>query len=170
MIQFPQPRSLSDPENLEVINRYAKDYPNAIIILAHAARGFNSWNTINGIDSLKRYENIFFDTSAVTESGAFQAIINKFGHQRLLYGSDFPVSHIRGKCISLADQFVWLTDENFQNFSKRNNAHHFNELTPTLVGYESILALKEAAVLMDLSIKDIEDVFFNNAKNIEAFQ
>ena len=108
--------------------------------------------------------------SAVTESGAFQAIINKFGHQRLLYGSDFPVSHIRGKCISLADQFVWLTDENFQNFSKRNNAHHFSELTPILVGYESILALKEAAVLMDLSIKDIEDIFFNNAKNIEAFQ
>ena len=169
-LHIVKPRSLSDPENIEVINRYAKDYPNAIIILAHAARGFNSWDTINGINSLKRYENIFFDTSAVTESGAFQAIINSFGHQRLLYGSDFPVSHIRGKCIRVADQFVWLTDENFQNFSKQNNTHHFSELTPTLVGYESILALKEAAVLMNLSITDIEDVFFKNAKNIKAFQ
>ena len=119
---------------------------------------------------MKPYENIFFDTSAVTESGAFQAIINSFGHKRLLYGSDFPITHIRGKCVSIADQFVWLTAENLQNLSKRNNTHHLNQLEPTLVGYESILALREAAVLMNLSITDVEDIFLNNAKNISAFQ
>ena len=32
------------------------------------------------------------------------------------------------------------------------------------------MALKEAAVLTNLSVNDIEDIFFNNAKNIQAFQ
>tara|TARA_A100001037_G_scaffold186882_1_gene167337 strand:+ start:4891 stop:5880 length:990 start_codon:yes stop_codon:yes gene_type:complete len=166
-LHIVKPKSLADPENLEVINRFAKEYPNMIIILAHAGRGFNSWNTINGIDSLQRHENIFFDTSAITESGAFQAIINSFGHQRLLYGSDFPVSHILGRCIRIADEFIWLTAKTLQDFSKQNN---INGVVPTLVGYESIMALKEAAVLMNLSVNDIEDIFFNNAKNIQAFQ
>jgi len=169
-LHIVKPKSLSDSQNIEVINRYAKDYPNAIIILAHAARGFNPWDTINGIDYLKPYENIFFDTSAVTESGALQAIINSFGHKRLLYGSDFPITHIRGKCVSIADQFVWLTDKNLQNVLKQNNEHHQSQFETTLVGYESILALREAAVLMDLSIADVEDIFFNNAKNIAAYQ
>ena len=98
-------------------------------------------------------------------------------YQRLFF-SGFPFIHsvihsigyFWGSFSGIFHQFVWLTDENLQNISKRNDTHHFSRFVPTLVGYESILALKEVAVLMNLSITDIEDVFFNNAKNIETFQ
>jgi len=49
------------------------------LILAHAGRGFNPHHTILGIDSLRGLQNVWFDTSAVTDSGAVEAIINAFG-------------------------------------------------------------------------------------------
>ena len=48
----------------------------------------------------------------VCESGALEAIINTFGHERLLYGSDFPVTHARGRAVTLGDSFHWLDAQN----------------------------------------------------------
>src|SRR5438034_1361609 len=69
-------RALADPLNQATIRRYCERYPNMRLILAHAARGFNPWHTIEGIDSLRGLENVWFDTSAVTEAGAFEAIVD----------------------------------------------------------------------------------------------
>ena len=44
-------QALADPSNQEVLRRYATKYPNARIILAHAARGFNPHHTVVGIES-----------------------------------------------------------------------------------------------------------------------
>ena len=101
-------RALADPINQATIRRYCRSYPNMRLILAHAARGFNPWHTIEGIESLRGLENVWFDTSAVTEAGAFEAIVETMGHEKLMYGTDFHVSHIRGRCVAIGDSFHWL--------------------------------------------------------------
>ena len=103
---------MADPSNQEVIRRYAECYPNARLILAHAAREFNPHHTISGISALQGLTNVWFDTAAVTECGAFEAIVRTLGVRRLLYGSDFPVSHARGRCAAIGDSFLWLSPEN----------------------------------------------------------
>ncbi|HMO57142.1 MAG TPA: amidohydrolase family protein [Roseiflexaceae bacterium] len=150
-------RALADPANQQTIRRYCERYPDMRLILAHAARGFNPWHTIEGIDSLRGLANVYFDTSVVTEAGAFEAIIETFGHQRLLYGTDFPVSHVRGRCVAVGDSFHWLYADDMDL-----DAKHMT-LRPVLIGIEALRSLRLACHRMRLTDRQLEDVFFNNA-------
>ncbi len=156
-LHIVRPRALADLANQQVLRRYATRYPRARLILAHAARGFNPHHTMEGIAALRGLNNIWFDTSAVTDSGAFEAILREFGHKRLLYGSDFPVSHLRGRCVALGDSFLWLSHEN------TNVSAAYREVQFSLVGLESLRSLKVAALSLGLTDSQVEDVFYNNA-------
>ncbi len=150
-------RALADPMNQATIRRYCERYPNMRLILAHAARGFNPWHTIEGIDSLRGLGNVWFDTSAVTEAGAFEAIVEAMGHQRLLYGSDFYISHLRGRCVAIGDSFHWFYAEDMR-LEERHTT-----LRPVLIGLESLRSLRLAARRLKLSDSQVEDIFYNNA-------
>lgn len=157
-------RALADPLNQSTIRHYCERYPDMTLILAHAGRGFNPWHTIEGIDSLRGLGNVFFDTSAVTEAGAFEAIIELLGHERLLYGSDFPVSHVRGRCVAIGDSFHWIYADELTLAEKHT------QLQPVLVGLEALRALRLACWRMRLSARQIEDIFFNNAYRLFKHQ
>ena len=157
-------QALADSSNQEVLRRYATKYPNARMILAHAARGFNPHHTVVGIESLRGLRNVWFDTSAVTDSGAYEAIIKVIGPDRLMYGSDFPVSHIRGRCVGLGDNFLWLTPDN----TKLDAA--YADVQFTLVGIESLRTLKVAALGCGLSDKQVENVFSGNGAELFGLQ
>ncbi len=155
-------RALADPVNQATIRRYCETYPNMRLILAHAGRGFNPWHTIEGIDSIRGLDNVWFDTSAVTEAGAFEAIVDTFGHEKLMYGTDFHVSHMRGRCIALGDSFHWIYAEEMNLHEKHTN------LKPVLIGLESLRSLILAFHRLKLSDKQIEDIFYTNAVNLFA--
>lgn len=156
-------RALADPINQTTIRHYCETYPNMRLILAHAGRGFNPWHTIEGIQSLSGLENVWFDTSAVTEAGAFEAIIETMGHERLMYGSDFHVSHMRGRCVAIGDSFYWFYAQDM------NLGQKHSQLAPVLIGLESIRSLHLACRRIKLSDNQIEDIFYNNASQLFGF-
>jgi glutamate-1-semialdehyde 2,1-aminomutase len=127
------------------------------------ARGFNPWHTIEGIDSLRGLENVWFDTSAVTEAGAFEAIVEMIGHDRLLYGSDFYISHMRGRCVAIGDSFHWFYAEDMGLEEKHAT------LQPVLVGLESLRSLRLAARRLKLSDTQVENLFYGNAARLFGF-
>ncbi len=153
-------RALADPLNQATIRRYCQTYPNMRLILAHAARGFNPWHTIEGIHSLEGLDNVWFDTSAVTEAGAFEAIIETMGHQRLMYGTDFHVSHVRGRCVAIGDSFHWF----YAN--EMNTEEKHIKLEPVLIGLESLRSLRLAFQRLKLTDGQIEDIFYGNARQL----
>jgi glutamate-1-semialdehyde 2,1-aminomutase len=153
-------RALADPRNQATIRRYCERYPNMRLILAHAARGFNPWHTIEGIESLRGLPNVWFDTSAVTEAGAFEAIVETMGHTRLLYGSDFYISHLRGRCVAVGDSFHWFYADHM-NLEERHAT-----LRPVLIGLESLRSLRLAARRLKLTDTQVEDLFYNNAAQL----
>jgi len=155
-----RPRALADRSNQEVIRRYARRYPNARLILAHAGRGFNPYHTVSGVAALRGISNVWFDTSAITDSGAFEAIVRTFGVDHLLYGSDFPVTHIRGRVVAIGDSFLWVSTEN-TDFSAV-----YGQVEPTLVGLESLRTLKLACTNLNLSETQVEAIFYGNAKKL----
>lgn len=152
--------ALADPVNQQTIRRYCERYPNMRMILAHAARGFNPHHTILGVESLRGLANVWFDTSAVTDSGAVEAILRVFGHRRLLYGSDFPVSHLRGRCVAVGDSFLWISASNTDLTAP------YGEIALSLVGLESLRMLKVAAMATGLTDSQVEDIFEGNAKQL----
>ena len=92
MLHIVRDPALDDPENQRQIREKCERFPNAQLILAHAARGFHGPNTTRSIASLRGLSNVWFDTSAICEAEPMVAILDEFGPRRLLYGSDFPVS------------------------------------------------------------------------------
>lgn len=156
-------RALADPVNQATIRRYCTQYPNMRLILAHAARGFNPWHTIEGIHSLAGLDNVWFDTSAVTEAGAFEAIVETMGHAKLLYGTDFYVSHLRGRCVAIGDSFHWFYADEL-NLTEKHTL-----LQPVLIGLESLRSLRLACHRLKLRDQQVEDIFYNNAASLFGF-
>jgi glutamate-1-semialdehyde 2,1-aminomutase len=154
-------RALADASNQHWIRYYCQRYPNMRLILAHAARGFNPYHTIEGIGAIADLANVWCDTAAVTDIGACEAIIERLGHERLLYGSDFPVSHLRGRCVAIGDGFLWLYEDTL-DWAKV----WFLPLEPVLIGLESLRILKQAAWHRRLTDAQVEDIFCNNTRRL----
>jgi glutamate-1-semialdehyde 2,1-aminomutase len=138
----------------------AKKYPSAKLILAHAARGFAAWTVLDSIAGVADIPNIYFDVSAICEPTPIFAVLKAAGTKRTLWGSDFPVSMMRGKCISIADSFLWLYKEHLQLMDSKT------AFTANLVGVENLFALKQACQMLDIDRQGTEDIFYNNAMEL----
>ena len=153
-------QALSDPVNQEYIIRMAKKYPNAVLILAHAARSFAAWTAVEAVDAVKHVDNVWFDFSGVCESPAMFQIMRKCGIDRCMWGSDYPISRLAGKAISLADGFYWINEKDLAQFGGPTEFHSW------LVGTENLMAVRQACLMLDLSHSDVEKLFYKNAMNL----
>ncbi len=152
--------ALADEKNLRYIQTMAKRYPNAVLILAHAARAFAAWTGIETVDQLVGYDNVFFDFAGVCESPAMIKIIKSFGVKRCMWGTDWAISMLAGKCISLGDTFYWITQKDLRQFEAPTEYHSW------LVGTENLMATRQACMLCDLKEDAIEDLFYNTATSV----
>jgi glutamate-1-semialdehyde 2,1-aminomutase len=157
--------SLSDPENLSYIISHCKRYPGAKLILAHAARGFAPASAIDSLGALEGLDNIYFDAAAVCEPLALIAIIRGFGPGRLFWGSDYPISADRGKCVSIGDYFHWISVNEAVGNSPGGGSYA-EDLA--LVGVENLIAMDYAVKIAGLTRAEIEDIFYNNAAALVA--
>jgi glutamate-1-semialdehyde 2,1-aminomutase len=153
-------RAVADPGNIHWIRHYCTTYPDMRLILAHSARGFQPSHNLEGLPKLAGLQNLYFDTSTNCEPIAHEAIIRTFGHQRLMYGSDLPVSHMRGRSAGVGDSFVWLYKDSpiWQEKHRR--------IEPVLIGLEHLRSLKWACWSARLNDNAIEDIFWNNAAKL----
>jgi glutamate-1-semialdehyde 2,1-aminomutase len=164
LLHLVKAAALADPDNARHLRERCLKYPRAQVLLAHAARGFHAPNTVKGLPALRGLENIWFDTSGVCEPTAVKAILSEFGPRKLLWGSDFPVSEIRGRCVTVGDGFAWLQPDTVA-WDNLSPACH-----PTLVGLESLRSIKEAADDFGLSPEDLQDIFADNALRLAGLK
>ena len=153
-------QALSDPVNQEYIIRMAKKYPNAVLILAHAARSFAAWTAVEAVDAVKHLDNVWFDFSGICESPAMFQIMRKCGIDRCMWGSDYPISRLAGKAISLADGFYWINEKDLAQFGGPTQFHSW------LVGTENLMAVRQACLMLDLGHSDVEKLFYKNAMHL----
>ena len=146
-----RPLGLSDPDNLSYVMTMSHRYPNAQLILAHCARGFAAWTSVKAIRTLVDCGNIWFDLSAICESGPMVACIMKNAGERTMWGSDYPICMTRGRAVSLATGQNWLTEL---------------RVPKTRVVAENLLAFYQAALLLELDQTQLDDLFCNNARRL----
>jgi len=160
MLHMVRDRAIADPQNIASIRRLARKYPHCRVILAHLARSFCYRHGREGMMAVADLDNVFVDTSVVTETDAFRSALEAFGPGRILYGSDYPCSSLRGRCVALADSFYWLHDlQDYEDLRRAGEAM-------TLVGLESLLCLREACEDFGAVAKDIEAIFHENARHV----
>lgn len=138
--------NLADPDNFSYIETMTARYPDAPLVLAHCARGFAGWTAVKYIPKLTDRENIWFDLSAVCETGPMMASVLKTAGKRTMWGSDWPICLNRGRPISLVDDQLWLLNEN-----------------GALIASEALFAFYQASLLLELDTSQLEDIFLNNA-------
>ena len=126
-------QNLADGANFSYIERMARRYPAARLVLAHCARA-GSWEQIRAIERLKDGGNIWFDLSSCASPGAIIACILKSGGKRVVWGSDYAVSMYRG-----------------------------GGDAPVFLGIGNLRAFCTAARQLCLDRSAIEDLFYNNA-------
>jgi predicted TIM-barrel fold metal-dependent hydrolase len=153
-------RAVADPDNQHWIRHYCTTYPRMQLILAHSARSFQPGHNMEGLQALTGLDNLWFDTAANCEPIAHQAILRLFGHERLMYGSDLPVSHSRGRSLGAGDSFLWLYED-----SPVWGEKHM-KIEPVLIGLEHLRSVKWACWSERLSDAQVEDVFWNNAARL----
>jgi len=160
MMHLVRDDALADPDNLRELQQFCRQYPNARLVLAHAARGFHAPNTVKGIAGLRGLKNVWFDTSGICEPAAFEAILREFGPRRLMWGTDHPVSEIRGSCVTVGDGFAWLQPDSVL-WDKI-----VPDVRPSLVGLESLRALEMAIDTLCLNDSDRKDIYCDNAQRL----
>ncbi|WP_414660622.1 aminotransferase class III-fold pyridoxal phosphate-dependent enzyme [Horticoccus sp. 23ND18S-11] len=155
--------AMDDPANQESLRRLCRKYPRAQLILAHIARSFTYRNAREGLRFLVDLDNAVVDTSAVCEAEAFRAALEILGPRRVLWGSDFAVSELRGRCVTTGELFFWLHPEVIRpDYKAATNSDM------TLVGIESLISLREACEDTGLTRSDLDDIFRNNALRVLA--
>lgn len=153
MLHLMRDDAVAEPGNSEALVRLSKKYPGCQAVLAHVARSFNH-RTSRGLRALKDLPNIWVDMSAITEAESIRAAIEILGPHRVLYGSDYPISHLRGRCVTVGDQFLWL-------YTEEAKAPKM-----TLVGIESLRALRDACTQAGLGPKEVQGIFRDNGRAV----
>ncbi|MBP1990108.1 amidohydrolase family protein [Paenibacillus eucommiae] len=160
MLHLVKDKAVADPDNIREIREICTKYPDMKLILAHTARCFHAFHAEPGISALRGLDNVYFDTSAVCEPEAMKVVLRYFGPSKLMWGSDFPDSHIRGKSVTVGDGFVWLMAPEFCSWDKAQMAH------PVLLGLESLRAVIHAADDCGLNAEELDDIFYGNAEKL----
>lgn len=157
VLHLVKKNALADVGNQRYLLKMCRAHPDAKLVLAHAGRGFHAPHTVAGLPALRGLENVWFDTSAICEPTALTAILKQFGPRRLMLGTDFPISEIRGKSVTLGDGFAWLQPDTalWERFSPR--------CEPTRVGLESLRAVRQAIKDVGLNRENILDIYCDNA-------
>lgn len=162
MLHIVRSLGIADEGNRETLRRLCRKHPRCRVVLAHVARSFNYRNALAGLARFSDLDNVVVDTSGVTETEAMRAALEILGPRRVLYGSDYPISDLRGKCFTMGDGFTWVYADDlpakavtpFENF--------------TLVGIESLLCLREACEAAGMGGSDLRDIFRDNALRLLA--
>lgn len=154
-------QALAHPNNMAYIKTMAKRYPDARLILAHAARAFAPWTGLETVMELAGFENIWFDLAAVCESPVTFQILKKVSKERCMWGTDYPLVLPKGKVFSLADSFYWLYQKDIDNFRAGVVPIH-----SWPIAVENLMAARQAAIMADLTAAEVEDLFYNNAARL----
>ena len=140
--------SLADPENLRYIKEKTAQYPNAKLILAHCARGFASWTTIETVRQLKGIPNIYYDMAAISEPATMYEVIRQAGYDKVMWGSDYCIDRVRGRAFSCGETFTWVYDYDLPKDKL--------QMPMSLVCLESLFAFYQASIMLDLSKAQID--------------
>lgn len=148
----------ADDKNLADLTRFTKRYPGVTWQLAHCARGFNPFTLEKSIHRLKHLDHICYDNSAVNDLFSHVLLLKHEDRRRLMFGSDnIAAGAVHGKYVSWGRGW-----ECFPGIPDRPHC----DCRATMVVYEQLRCIRQAAMLLELSSDDLQDIFYRNAQHI----
>ncbi len=164
MLHLPRSGRLADLDNIREVLEISDEFPNISIILAHVGRAYALPTAERGLPHFADRPKIYFDTSANLNADVFECALDIIGPGRLLYGSDLPVTLMRGVREHLGETYVNYTDGPYSwNTDRRSPAEEANY---TYYLYEELRAFIQAVRKLGLGREAIEQVLYSNCARL----
>jgi glutamate-1-semialdehyde 2,1-aminomutase len=158
LLHLSRAKAISDPANIRDIETLSKRYPNSKWVLAHCARCFRPGMFEKVVDRLNDLPNVYVETSTVCDPLVFMEIFNNYDLSRLMFGSDNVLAGgMRGRYVETGLFWSVVGGPAF-NWGRKPFP-----IQPTFVIYEQLRAMSRAAKMVNLSKRDIGNIFWNNA-------
>jgi predicted TIM-barrel fold metal-dependent hydrolase len=171
MLHIPRNGRLKDPVNIAQIKEIKQAYPNIRLILAHIGRAYvegDVGNAFKELTACAECATLKFDFCANTNEFAMTKLLEAYGPKGALFGSDLPILRMRMRRIEENNTYINLIPPGLYGDPSQDS--HLREVSReegeklTFFMYEELMAFLRAAKNVGLSSKDLEDVFYNNAK------
>ncbi len=170
MLHIPRNKRLKDPVNLAQMLEIEDKYPDVKLIIAHVGRAYCDNDAGNAFEILRKTEKMMFDFSANTNSRVFEQLIEAVGPERILFGSDLPITRMRMRRITENGRYINLVPKGmYGDVSGDPNMREVEADQAQMLSfflYEQIEAFRIAARKTGLSDSDIEKVFYSNSKKL----
>jgi len=170
MLHIPRHGRLGDPVNLRQLLDIDERYPNAKVIVAHIGRAYLDSDAGDAFNVLSGTKNLMFDFSANTNENMMYLALKTFGSDRVMFGSDLPITRMRTKRIIRNNTYVNLVPKGL--YGDMTGVPHMEEIsgaeaeTLTYFLYEELLSFKRAAIKLGIDKNEAKAVLHDNAKRI----
>lgn len=160
MMHVSKRLAIADAENQRDLRDLCERYPNVRWILAHCARSYSAWPIERAAKTLRALPNVWYDTSSVCESDAFDALYSEIGIERVMYGSDdVPVGVWRGKYIAWGEAWSFVGEDHSLSISHCDGRMTFTR-------YEQLRAMRRAAKRCGIRPEQNQDLFSGTAERL----
>lgn len=168
MLHIPRPGRLGDETNLREMVRIDREYPNAQVIIAHVGRAYCEPDVGRGFEVLGDTTNLMIDFSANTNAAVLERLIRTVGPQRILFGSDLPITRMRMRRVCEGGRYVNLVPPG--RYGDLNGDSHMREVEEgerlTFFLYEQLRAFRNACDAAGMGNTDISAMFHDNARRL----
>jgi len=168
MLHIPRRGRLGDPVNLAQMLEIEERYPKLRVVYAHIGRAYCPEDFGNAFDVLKSTKHLMIDFSATTQEESMYKALEAVGSKRILFGSDLPILRMRMRRICEGGRYINIVPKGlYGDISgdpnmREASAEESQKLTFFM--YEELLAFKKAATHIGLDRKQLDQVFYKNAR------
>ncbi|MBA7509792.1 hypothetical protein ES705_01761 [subsurface metagenome] len=163
LLHIPKPGRLNDNQNINEIKDIALSFPNIKLVLAHTGRSYCLADIKKNIKKISVLRNVYVDTAMINNWEVVEILLKELGPEKILYGSDLPISALRGKNICINDKHYFITSHPHP-WSLSKEGLKISDFTFFL--YEEIREILKAISKLKLDHAAIKNIFYKNAINL----
>lgn len=170
MLHIPRYGRLKDQVNIQQILEIKRDFPKVRLIVAHIGRAYTKEDVGDAFDYLDTAPDLMYDFCANCCEYAITEVIRHAGPKHVMFGLDLPILRMRTHRIEENGTYINLVPPGM--YGDPSQDPHLREVSAeeaekiTFFAYEELLAFKRAAKTLGLTKQDVEDIMYNNAKNL----
>ena len=163
-------RRLADPVNYHQIREIEEKYANLQLIVAHLGRAYADEDVGDALEFLKDTQKTVWDFTANTNSNVMYQVLDTFGPDRFIYGTDFPI--FRMKARRTVENGFYINEIPQGSLGDVSADAHMREIPYpeaekiTFFIYEEIDSCRRACEKLGLTKEDVEKIFYKTSAKI----
>ena len=169
-LHIARPQRLADPVNYVQLKEIEEQYPDLQLIVAHLGRAYADEDLGDALEYLKDTKKTIWDFTANTNSHVMQKVLEYFGPDRFIYGTDFPI--FRMKARRTVENGFYINEIPAGSLGDVSADKHMREIPYpeadqiTFFIYEEIDSCRRACERLGLSREDVEKIFYKTSARI----